>query len=77
MPVSTDDLADLTLEQKVRLLTGQNHCTTHAVAEAGIPRISLADGPHGVRPPDAEAEYPGVQTLPATCFPPAAGVGSS
>jgi len=77
MPVSTVDPADLTLEQKVRLLTGRDHSTTHAVAEAGIPRISLADGPHGVRPPDAEAQYPGAQSLPATCFPPAAGVGSS
>jgi len=77
MPVSTVDPADLTLEQKAGLLTGMNHSTTHAVAEAGIPRISLADGPHGVRPPDAGAEYPGVSSLPATCFPPAAGVGSS
>ncbi|MGI5188517.1 glycoside hydrolase family 3 C-terminal domain-containing protein [Promicromonospora sp. CA-289599] len=64
----------LTLEQKVRLLSGASFWTT---AEApGVPSAFLADGPHGVRrlAPDV-GDIEGA--VPATCFPPAVALGST
>ncbi len=39
----------LTLEQKVRLLTGADFCSLHAEPAAGLRRIVVSDGPAGVR----------------------------
>jgi beta-glucosidase len=64
----------LTLEQKLRLLSGASFWTT---AEApGVPSAFLADGPHGVRrlAPDV-GDIEGA--VPATCFPPAVALGST
>jgi beta-glucosidase len=74
----TTDPADLTLEQKAKLLTGRDHTTSHALDEAGVPPIVLIDGPHGVRPPQGQADHLAINdSRPATCFPPAVAVGSS
>ncbi|MDS1271134.1 glycoside hydrolase family 3 C-terminal domain-containing protein [Lipingzhangella sp. LS1_29] len=41
-------------------------------------RISLADGPHGLRKQPEDSDHLGIGTsLPATCFPPAVGLGAS
>ncbi|MDT7624973.1 MAG: beta-glucosidase [Pseudonocardiales bacterium] len=42
-------LGALTLEQKVRLLTGANFWTTHAEPAIGLRSIVFSDGPSGVR----------------------------
>ena len=42
-------LATLTLEQKVRLLTGADFWALHAEPAAGLRRIVTSDGPAGVR----------------------------
>ncbi|WP_436777626.1 glycoside hydrolase family 3 C-terminal domain-containing protein [Yinghuangia sp. YIM S09857] len=74
----TTDPADLSLEQKAKILTGRDHTTSHPIGEAGIPPIVLVDGPHGVRPPRTAADHLGInESRPATCFPPAVAVGSS
>lgn len=74
----TTDPAELSLEQKAKILTGRDHTTSHPVDEAGIPPIVLIDGPHGVRPPYTTADHLGInESQPATCFPPAVAVGSS
>lgn len=52
------------LEDQAALTSGDGLWTTKAVA--GLPSITLTDGPHGVR-----------HTSPATCFPPAVALGSS
>lgn len=39
----------LTLEQKASLCSGSSHWETEEIPEAGIPRIRMADGPHGIR----------------------------
>jgi beta-glucosidase len=70
------DPADLTLEEKASLLSGADFGTTKAIAD--VPSMALADGPHGLRHQDTEADHLGVHdSRPATCFPTAAAVGSS
>ncbi|TDC98470.1 beta-glucosidase [Actinomadura sp. 7K507] len=68
----------LPLERKAALLSGRSYTHTKAVDEAGVPGITLFDGPNGVRRPgDSTVHIDPLHTLPATCFPPAVAVGSS
>ena len=70
-------LAALTLEEKASLLSGQGAWETAAVERLGIESVILTDGPHGVRL-QADAEHFTLDaSLPATCFPTAAALGSS
>ncbi|WP_020673252.1 glycoside hydrolase family 3 C-terminal domain-containing protein [Amycolatopsis nigrescens] len=72
------DLADLTLEQKASLLSGRDFWSTKPLETAGVPSIVLTDGPHGLRRQAGADDHLGIHdSLPATCFPPAAAVGSS
>ena len=40
---------DLTLEEKVSLLSGFNSWYTNKIDRKGIPSIKMSDGPNGVR----------------------------
>jgi beta-glucosidase len=72
------DLDGLTLEEKAALLSGRDFWTTKPVEEAGLPAVVLTDGPHGVRRQAADFDQLGLlESIPATCFPPAVAVGSS
>jgi beta-glucosidase len=42
-------LADLTLEERCRLLGGATNWRTHPVERLGIPAVKMSDGPNGVR----------------------------
>lgn len=42
-------LKELTLEEKISLLEGANMGFTKSIKRLGVPRILLADGPHGLR----------------------------
>ena len=67
---------DLTLEQRAALGSGGSFWTTRAVGP--VPAIFLTDGPHGVRKQDGDADHLGLAgSRPATCFPPAVGLGQS
>jgi beta-glucosidase len=70
-------LAQLSLQEKAALLDGSDFWHTEPVERLGVPTILLTDGPHGLRkvaaPDDASIEH----SVEATCFPPAAGLGSS
>jgi beta-glucosidase len=70
-------LAQLSLEEKAALLDGSDFWHTEPVERLGVPTILVTDGPHGLRkvaaPDDASIEH----SDEATCFPPAAGLGSS
>ncbi|MET0829042.1 MAG: glycoside hydrolase family 3 C-terminal domain-containing protein [Microbacterium sp.] len=71
-------VADLTLEEKASLTSGGSFWTTKAVERAGIPAIMLTDGPHGLRKQAGASDHLGLAaSVPATCFPPAVGLGSS
>ncbi|UGQ12563.1 glycoside hydrolase family 3 C-terminal domain-containing protein [Yinghuangia sp. ASG 101] len=73
-------LAALTLEEKASLLCGAGAWETVGVEHAGVPSIVLTDGPHGLRLQDPGAEHSAFDinlSLPATCFPTAAALGSS
>ncbi len=75
---SRTDVADLPLERKALLLSGQDFWSTAPVEEAGLPSVVLTDGPHGVRRQAAGFEQVGLrESLPSTCFPPAVAVASS
>ncbi|TLQ01111.1 beta-glucosidase [Nesterenkonia salmonea] len=64
-----------TLEDKAHLVTGSGFW------QAGLPdgpQVILTDGPHGLRKQGAESDHLGAaRSVPATCFPPAAALGSS
>jgi beta-glucosidase len=47
-----ETLAALTLEEKVALLAGEDVWSTVAIERLGIPSITLADGPNGIRGSD-------------------------
>lgn len=71
-------VAELTLEEKASLCSGQDFWHTKAVERLGIPAIMVTDGPHGLRKQVEEADNLGLnRSVPATCFPPAAGLGST
>ena len=71
-------LQALTLEQKCALLSGAGTFTTRAYQKAGIPAITLSDGPNGVRKQAGAADHLGLNpSEPATCFPTAATVANS
>ncbi|KAH8201959.1 hypothetical protein TruAng_003872 [Truncatella angustata] len=56
-------LPQLTLEEKVSLLSGQNFTSTGGIKRLGIPQIKVADGINGVRPSQHESE------MSTACFP--------
>ena len=71
-------VADLTLEEKASLTSGGSFWTTKAVERVGIPAVMLTDGPHGLRKQAGAADHLGLaESVPATCFPPAVGLGAS
>ena len=68
----------LTLEQKCALLSGAGTFTTRGYQKAGVPSITLSDGPNGVRKQAGAADHLGLNpSVPATCFPTAATVACS
>ncbi|MHC9046497.1 glycoside hydrolase family 3 C-terminal domain-containing protein [Microbacterium saperdae] len=70
--------SDLTLEEKASLTSGADFWTTKAVERAGIPSVMMTDGPHGLRKQSGGTDHLGLaSSVPATCFPPAVGIGSS
>ncbi len=71
-------VADLTLEEKASLTSGLNFWHTKPIERAGIPSIMVTDGPHGLRKQAGTGDHLGLgSSVPATCFPPAVGLGSS
>ena len=59
-------LGQMTLAEKISLLSGQDVWNTVPIKRLGIPSIVMTDGPHGVRAANAEV---GRKVGPTTCFP--------
>jgi len=77
-PTTAAVAADLTLEEKASLTSGASFWTTKGIERAGIPSVMVTDGPHGLRKQRGSADHLGIgDSVPATCFPPAVGLGSS
>ncbi len=71
-------IAKLNLEQKCALLSGAGTFTTRGCPKAGVPSITLSDGPNGVRKQAGATDHLGLNpSVPATCFPTAATVACS
>ena len=70
--------SDLTLEEKASLTSGADFWTTKAVERVGVPSIMMTDGPHGLRKQAGANDHLGLaDSVPATCFPPAVGLGAA
>ena len=68
---------DLTLEEKVALTSGTNPWSLGNVADKGLPNYTITDGPHGLRKARNTESMDVEENVPATCFPPAAGMACS
>ncbi|GAA5206190.1 glycoside hydrolase family 3 C-terminal domain-containing protein [Microbacterium kyungheense] len=76
--MSIPDVTELTLEEKASLTSGASFWYTKAVERVGVPAIMVTDGPHGLRKQREGGDHLGIgDSVPATCFPPAVGLGSS
>jgi beta-glucosidase len=71
-------LTALTLDEKAALCLGSDFWHSAPMPRLGIPAITLADGPHGLRRKPEEGEFDRISgSLPATCFPTASALASS
>ena len=61
-------LAALTLEEKVRLLTGRDFWTTWPIEKIGLRRILVSDGPSGVRGETWDERDPSLNLPSATAL---------
>ncbi|HAL74738.1 MAG TPA: glycosyl hydrolase, partial [Clostridiales bacterium] len=73
-------VAQMTLEEKAALCSGDTDWTTSGVPRLGVPPIWVSDGPYGLRKEttvgiDEASGQPIKETVPAICFP--AGVTSA
>lgn len=73
-----DILSKMTLEDKISLCNGADFWHSKAMAQYGIPAVTMSDGPHGVRCQKNGADMLGVnESEPATCFPTAVTSGAT
>ena len=71
-------IAQMTLEEKAGLCSGDDFWHTKAVERLGIPRTMVSDGPHGLRKQDEKADHLGVNdSIKAVCFPAASATAAS
>ena len=76
--MSIPDVTELTLEEKASLTSGASFWYTKPAERVGVPAIMVTDGPHGLRKQREGGDHLGIgDSVPATCFPPAVGLGSS
>lgn len=66
----------MTLEQKAAFVSGYDYWHLEEAPELGLPKIMITDGPHGLRKQNSDKKASdGIglgNSVPATCFPPAA-----
>jgi beta-glucosidase len=71
----TPGLPGLSAAEQAALTSGSDFWHSTPIESAGLPAITLTDGPHGVR---LQADRDDMLTgRPATCFPPAVATGST
>ncbi len=63
-------VAQMTLEEKASLCSGEDFWHTKAVERLGVPRIMVSDGPHGLRKQKDEADVSEMNdSITAVCYP--------
>lgn len=70
-------MARMTLEEKAALCSGISNWETTPLRRLGLPSVSMADGPHGLRKEIAAGKGLLRESLPATCFPAAVTLAST
>ena len=71
-------VAQMTLPEKTSLMSGSSFWHLQPIERLDLPRIMVADGPHGLRKQAQHADHLGMQaSVPATCFPTAVTLASS
>ncbi|WP_420491499.1 glycoside hydrolase family 3 C-terminal domain-containing protein [Neobacillus drentensis] len=74
----SDIIGKMTLEEKASLCSGLEFWRLQGIERLGIPSIMVTDGPHGLRKQEGSSDHLGIyDSVPATCFPSAAGMASS
>ncbi|MCU0270354.1 MAG: glycoside hydrolase family 3 C-terminal domain-containing protein [Acidimicrobiales bacterium] len=63
--------------RKVALLSGRDDWHLEAVPELDLPAVMMTDGPHGLRKVEGDHLLDAGRSVPATCFPTAAGLGAT
>ncbi len=71
-------VAQMTLEEKAGLCSGQDFWNLKAIERLGLDTIMVCDGPHGLRKQVGDADNLGLgDSLPAVCFPTASALACS
>ena len=66
---------DLTIAEQAALTSGSDMWHSKAIESAGLPAVTMTDGPHGVRLQESADDM--LRGRPATCFPPATASAST
>ena len=67
-------LSQLTLPEKISLLSGADNWSVAAVPRLGIPSVIVSDGPHGVRADRASSRRP---AGPTNAYPTGIGIAAT
>ncbi len=71
-------VAGLSRSEKISLMSGADFWHGPGLPDHGVPSIMLTDGPHGLRKQVAASDRVELaDSVPATCFPTAVGLGST
>jgi beta-glucosidase len=67
-----DLLQKMTLKEKISITSGFDTWRLKGFESLGIPKITVCDGPHGLRQQEEGQDHLGInESNPSTCFPPA------
>ncbi|BDR55127.1 glycosyl hydrolase [Bombiscardovia apis] len=69
--------SDLSLEEEASLTSGSDSWHVQGLEEQGLEGYMITDGPYGLRKAKDSASNDVYGSVPATCFPPTAGLASS
>jgi len=73
-----DMVSTLSIDQKIKLLSGKNFWYLHGLPKYDLKSIMLTDGPHGLRKQSGSGDAVGLSdSIPSTCFPTASCLASS
>jgi len=62
-------LSKMTLEEKIKIVTGSSFWNTYGIERLNIPKLRMTDGPHGIRDTNSDDNLGVTNSNIATCFP--------